>query len=342
MYLDYINYFRGFAILLVVLGHFLYFPESTVTEKLIKAIIKGGTSPFVFISGFLFHHIFYRRGFDYKKFMKNKLKNVLLPYTIVVIPGLIYAVHQHQLDLFIYEKNKILYTLLYYLSGNALTATWYIPFAMLLFIASPIFIKFIELEDRRQRIIIFLLLIISMIIQRPIRDLTINIFQAFIYFSPFYCLGIYISMNKERARDILEKNILYLGILWGITLALQVRYNILETMQKSILEIKGIDLVALEKFFICLFFLAIFMKLEKVNGIIGSMIKKSLDILAECSFGIFFIHNYFVLLFWERYHSGIGLLGSLRLGIGTIILSTLIVLIFKKIFEKKSRMLIGS
>ena len=161
MYLDYINYFRGFAILLVVLGHFLYFPESTVTEKLIKAIIKGGTSPFVFISGFLFHHIFYRRGFDYKKFMKNKLKNVLLPYTIVVIPGLIYAVHQHQLDLFIYEKNKILYTLLYYLSGNALTATWYIPFAMLLFIASPIFIKFIELEDRRQRIIIFLLLIIK-------------------------------------------------------------------------------------------------------------------------------------------------------------------------------------
>lgn len=263
MYLDYINYFRGFAILLVVLGHFLYFPESTVTEKLIKAIIKGGTSPFVFISGFLFHHIFYRRGFDYKKFMKNKLKNVLLPYTIVVIPGLIYAVHQHQLDLFIYEKNKILYTLLYYLSGNALTATWYIPFAMLLFIASPIFIKFIELEDRRQRIIIFLLLIISMIIQRPIRDLTINIFQAFIYFSPFYCLGIYISMNKERARDILEKNILYLGILWGITLALQVRYNILETMQKSIFEIKGIDLVAPEKFFICLFFLGVFMKLEQ-------------------------------------------------------------------------------
>ena len=97
-----------------------------------------------------------------------------------------------------------------------------------------------------------------MIIQRPIRDLTINIFQAFIYFSPFYCLGIYISMNKERARDILEKNILYLWNLWGITLALQVRYNILETMQKSIFEIKGIDLVAPEKFFICLFFLGVF------------------------------------------------------------------------------------
>lgn len=342
MYLDYINYFRGFAILLVVLGHFLYFPESTVTEKLIKAIIKGGTSPFVFISGFLFHHIFYRRGFDYKKFMKNKLKNVLLPYTIVVIPGLIYTVHQHQLDLFIYEKNKILYTLLYYLSGNALTATWYIPFAMLLFIASPIFIKFIELEDRRQRIIIFLLLIISMIIQRPIRDLTINIFQAFIYFSPFYCLGIYISMNKERARDILEKNILYLGILWGITLALQVRYNILETMQKSIFEIKGIDLVAPEKFFICLFFLGVFMKLEKVENSLGKIIKKSLSILADCSFGIFFIHNYFIFVFWERYHNGMDMLESLGLGVVTIILSTIIVLLFKKIFGKKSRILIGS
>ena len=52
--------------------------------------------------------------------MKNKLKNVLLPYTIVVIPGLIYAVHQHQLDLFIYEKNKILYTLLYIYQGMLL------------------------------------------------------------------------------------------------------------------------------------------------------------------------------------------------------------------------------
>ena len=84
------------------------------------------------------------------------------------------------------------------------------------------------------------------------------------------------------------------------------------------------------------------MKLEKVENSLGKMIKKSLSILADCSFGIFFIHNYFVLLFWERYHSGIGLLGSLRLGIGTIILSTLIVLIFKKIFGKKSRILIGS
>lgn len=107
MYLNYINYFRGFAILMVVLGHFLYFPESTVTEKLVKAVIKGGISPFVFISGFLFHHIFYRRGFDYKKFMKNKFKNVLLPYTIVVIPGLIYVVSQHNLDSYIYEKSKV-------------------------------------------------------------------------------------------------------------------------------------------------------------------------------------------------------------------------------------------
>ena len=39
------------------------------------------------------------------------------------------------------------------------------------------------------------------------------------------------------------------------------------------------------------------MKLEKVENSLGKMIKKSLSILADCSFGIFFIHNYFVLLF---------------------------------------------
>lgn len=342
MYLNYINYFRGFAILMVVLGHFLYFPESTVTEKLVKAVIKGGTSPFVFISGFLFHHIFYRRGFDYKKFMKNKFKNVLLPYTIVVIPGLIYVVSQHNLDSYIYEKSKVLYIILYYLSGNALTATWYIPFAMLLFLASPIFVKFINLKNSEQKVIIFLLLIISMIIQRPIRDLTINLFQAFIYFSPFYCLGIYVSMNKEKIGKILERNTLILGIIWLITLIFQVKYNILETTQKSIFEIKGVDLVVPEKFFICLFFLGLFIKLENLNNVLGDGIKKILNLLAECSFGIFFIHNYFILLFWEKYHTGIGILQSLTLGIVTIFLSTLIVLLFKKGLGKNSRILIGS
>ena len=84
------------------------------------------------------------------------------------------------------------------------------------------------------------------------------------------------------------------------------------------------------------------MKLEKINSNFGNVIKKALSILAECSFGIFFIHNYFILLFWERYHNGIGILKSLVLGITTTILSTIIVMLLKKIFGKKSRILIGS
>lgn len=181
-----------------------------------------------------------------------------------------------------------------------------------------------------------------MIIQRPIRDLTINLFQAFIYFSPFYCLGIYVSMNKEKIGKILERNTLILGIIWLITLIFQVKYNILETTQKSIFEIKGVDLVVPEKFFICLFFLGLFIKLENLNNVLGDGIKKILNLLAKCSFGIFFIHNYFILLFWEKYHTGIGILQSLTLGIVTIFLSTLIVLLFKKGLGKNSRILIGS
>ena len=47
-------------------------------------------------------------------------------------------------------------------------------------------------------------------------------------------------------------------------------------------------------------------------------------------------------MFWERYHNGMDMLESLELGIVSIILSTIIVLLFKKSFGKKSRILIGS
>lgn len=337
MYLNYINYFRGFAILMVVLGHFVYANSENEIGKLIGVILKGGTGPFVFISGFLFYHIFYKRGFNYKKFMINKIKNVLLPYTVIIFPALIYCVLSYGVNSNLYKTNKLAYILLYYYSGSALLPTWYIPFAMFLFLASPLFIKFIKISKTKQERIIFASLIISMIVQRPVYNLLLNIFQAFIYFFPFYSLGIYVALHREEVLKKLEKRSKLLFILWIGVIILQFKFNLLYSQHKSLFEFKGIDLMGIQKFIMCLILLVIFIKLDRIKGLY--FFKRILDQFADYSFGIFFIHGYLLLI---RYKFNFNLYEEILSGILAMYVSILIVWIFRKIFGKKSRMIVGS
>lgn len=79
------NHFRAIAILFIIAGH-SFGAVGMVFDHLyelsIRNFIAGGTSLFVFISGFLFHHVFYPK-FQYKKFLIQKCYNVLLPYLIL-------------------------------------------------------------------------------------------------------------------------------------------------------------------------------------------------------------------------------------------------------------------
>lgn len=337
MFLNYINYFRGFAILIVVLGHFVYANSNSEIIKLILTIFKGGTGPFVFISGFLFHHIFYRRGFNYKKFMVNKVKNVLLPYTIIIIPALTYCVLNYGINSNLYKNHKLLYVLIYYYSGSALFPTWYIPFAMFLFLASPIFIKFIRFSEKQQRVIIGLSLIISMIVQRPVHNMLLNIFQAFLYFFPFYSLGIYVSLYREEVLKKLEKTTKILLVLWIGIILLQFKFNLLDSKHKGLFELNGIDLMVVQKFIMCLLLLVLFVKLDRVKNL--KFLKKILEQFANYSFGIFFIHGYLLLI---RYKFNFNTLEEIISGVLAMYISIFIIWILRKIVGKNSRMIVGS
>ena len=85
MYVNSINYFRGISVIFIVFGHSLGLADFTydsIAGNTLFNITKGGTSFFVFISGFLFHHIFYEK-FKFKGFIIKKIKYVLLPYLIL-------------------------------------------------------------------------------------------------------------------------------------------------------------------------------------------------------------------------------------------------------------------
>lgn len=350
MFLSFINYFRGFAILLIVIGHLFGTVKvfnydnpymNTIFTKSIFSVVSGGTSLFVFISGFLFHHVFYSRGFNFKKFLINKLKNVLCPYLILMTPvvvyQLLYVPRYQKLHTTTLEFFKYLFLSLY--SGTMLLSTWYIPFAFLLFLSSPIFIKFIEMK-KYHKTLMFVMLLLGSIVHRPAHDFTVNVFQALVYFIPVYCLGIYISMEKDSFFEKFENKSYIFGLITLGILAFQIYTGKFINSHKSILICKGIDVVIFQKFFMCLYLVLFFNKYEKH---FNKVCKKIFETLAEYSFPIFFLHNYIIQFLYPAigFEKESGYIGLILLTILTLFLSIVFAYIVKKIFKKNSRYLIG-
>ena len=80
--LNYINIFRGLAILLIIMGHTMQFGNSNSVINLLNCeMICGGTALFIFISGFLFQHL--SGKYEFKNYMLKKWTNVIMPYLFV-------------------------------------------------------------------------------------------------------------------------------------------------------------------------------------------------------------------------------------------------------------------
>ena len=115
----------------------LFKKDNTLLFRSFYANVWNGTALFVFISGFLFYHIFYQRGFDYPKFMKQKFRNVFCPYCVTVL-GLFLMRILSQISM---HKSTWLADPLGLIYKHCMfySSLWYIPFVMVLFLASPIF-----------------------------------------------------------------------------------------------------------------------------------------------------------------------------------------------------------
>ena len=196
MFLNSLNHFRAIAIVFIVAGHCTYLanvsPE-TFPERVFATLIHGGTSLFVFISGFLFRYIFYKR-YHFKKFISGKLKKVLLPYTLLSTVPIFFLLFSREgyYSTFSPTGNSfvdyILPAFKYYITGSFTIAYWYIPFIMTVFLMSPLHAAFIKLPFKWQRLITFVLFVIALFIHRPVEN--ISIAQSVVYFTPVYLFGI--------------------------------------------------------------------------------------------------------------------------------------------------------
>ena len=279
-FLNYINVFRGLAILLIIMGHTMQFgTSSSLINTINKEIVCGGTALFIFISGFLFQHLSYK--FEYKNYLSKKWTNVIMPYLItfaglnpiIQIPALLSIGRVHNVP------------------------TWFIPMIVLFFLCSYLLLK-LEKKNILYKLLP-LLFLITFFLQRGDIEYkqVINlsyierymqyiayIFTGFIHFFSLYVFGMYCSKNKDIIDKFYDKRLL----LWILMITLSIldiiftykniycNYTVSKTMLTMLLlgYLKHYDEFILSH--------------NKTN--------KTLDIIAKYSFGLFFIHWYYLFI----------------------------------------------
>ena len=342
------DYFRGVAIILIVLGHSTLFGASTLPPE-ITNFFSGNTALFVFISGFFLHAVFYP-NIDYKKFMQKKVYNILYPTFFVSIAiMLFYAAYEVRLNTLELADDPVDRVLLlwkgFLIRGYAAAHLWYIPFIMLAFTLTPLYIKFIGKSWRLQVALIAGFCIISLFIHRPYK--LANTFQHLVYYTPFYLMGILYSEHKAWFSRHLTKLTAISSLLCALFLLMQSRIQpTIGIYHKHPFEYDGVDWQFMQKVALLIPLIYLCTKLSYAPR---DMFK--LKPLANISFGVYFLHYTIISLMLRVVYilapetilesPVLRTLLSLILSFITIMICSIIVFVIKRLTGKRSRMFIG-
>lgn len=329
-YLNYIHNFRGVAIIFVVGGHILYgwHDKSSIGYQIINSVFQNGTVLFIFIAGYLFQHL--SRGFEYKSYLEKKVTNVLLPYLIVSLPILVMRLYSGAPDYLVeiepdYAHWSVAHRCFWLLiTGAHLLPLWFVPMITLFYLCAPLLLAI----DRRPRYywVLILLVIVSLLVPRKELE---NIPRMFIHFLSVYVFGMFCSHYKN---ELLEFSKRWWKPMTALTLVVVI---------VSLFKIPLYDqMMYVQKMLLCWFFIYWLWRWD-------AHVPKITGFLAEISFGIFFVHFYFVIglrFVQERLlHIEIGeivLYWSIQF-IGVMVTTSVFIWVMQKIFGKRSRMLIG-
>lgn len=315
------HYFRAFAILMVmachsfaILGH----------EQINRIFFTSATHFFLFISGYLCQYLNDTRPTSAAVYYSKKLKNVVLPYvfftiiyTFTACPGGGLAVLPAHLAF-----------------GSAQGQLWYIPFVIPLFLFSPLILK---LSSRHFLSLLFFTALLAILFptrQYPFTYAWPGIFHLYAYFTVYYFLGFAYARYKDKVDAVILKPSYF---LFALTLALGllglIAYKRLGTPLVHLCEEDL--LISLQRLMLIPVILFLFTRLKDKKI-------KVLDILANCSFALFFLNNIAFTLAKACLPEARPLIVDILVFPLVVALLTLFILGIKKILGKYSRMVIGS
>lgn len=367
--LNYMTYFRAFAILMIVAGHTLCWGKYQQNiYYLNKYLFAGGTFLFIYIAGFLFQYLSYK--FNYLDFLKKKFTNVIMPYFVTVFPFAIYfAITCSDIHNPFYYLSKLEKFIGAMFFGQVINLPlWFIPMITIFFIISPVFIH-LQKNKTIWHSAIICSLIYTLISYRPITigglepiagkellDLApwyLQLyFKTFVYFLSTWLIGMASCNILKEKNEIIKKNSLHI-ILVSLT-----GYIFTYLVCNFYLGINPVTL-AIPRFLTIMMFLGLTLYIEDYIET-KVFLKKGLEVLADYSFGIFFIHFYIInFIYWHKFNFQYNVpaifnihkntlhccLHSIGTFLITVLLSITILFITKKILEilgiKNTRIFIG-
>jgi surface polysaccharide O-acyltransferase-like enzyme len=347
-YLPYIHNLRGLAILFIVGVHARGYDSNWISHPkahhFFHTLFDNGTVLFVFIAGFLFQHLTHSQ-FDFKKYLEQKFKVVILPYILISIPLILIRLKTGFDSLALPEdfyQYSLSYQFIYLLiTGLHMPPFWFIPMVFLIYLTSPL----LHAIDNRNfyRYVFPLVLLAGMFTYRP--EHNANPLLAYFHFLPIYIAGMWSSYNKERILGLGSRLLLPLVALYIIISAadlagwipLDRRLSFEQVLQEGLI---AFNIYVFKAIILCFILLIAFYKVRHVH-------LSWLELLGHYSFGIYFVHFIFITISMK-------ILMSLHIALDFSVLTFLMyytfillasvfsVYLLKKVTGNYSRYLIGS
>jgi hypothetical protein len=329
LFLPYIHTFRALAILFIVTGHAVdafIWPDGGDLERLLRIVFCNGSALFVFIAGYLFQHLSPR--FEARNYYISKIKNVLIPYLLISIPAIVLFTTVMQRNTVwdgFYQNPVWKQVVLFYLTGYHLAPLWFVPMITIFYVIAPALIKL----DRNHYLYYMLpfFAVISLLISRGSPS------QSFLHFLSVYVLGMACSRFKDLIGNAMVKYVFLIPVLVLYVAMALVEYR-LDTGTMTYWNY-------LQKVFASFFFLGL---LHRLNDRLTS---KTASTVAETSFGIFFLHAYFLTAgkltyahFFEQLPVG-SVIKLLLLSLVTFAICVPVILCIKRVLGHHSRYVIG-
>lgn len=336
---QHLHVFRGVAIMFIVGAHTIpsfNWSESPVIGRFLDSIFNQSSIFFFFIAGYLFQHLSGR--FTFKNYLNQKLKTVIAPYLLLSIPALyIFTQLIHRADMWgwFYTLPVWQQVSLFLLTGKHLAPLWFVPTITLFYLAAPLLLVI----DRRAPKLYWLILPLWTLSIYLGRDGPYGPIDKAIYLLPVYMAGMAFSHFYQQAASMAARLWFPLTI---VTLVGMAGHTLALTQPPAYLMLMKLPMAFL-----------LTVVLLRWHHLIG----KRLDYIAHISFGIFFIHAYFisaikvatVYLFHGRVYTGdaasdfTGNIWYFFIYAGVVLtLSVGTVWVAQKWLGKNSRMVIGA
>jgi peptidoglycan/LPS O-acetylase OafA/YrhL len=348
-FLSFLHSFRGFAIINIVAVHAFAFsnweesmknprnPISVVNELL----FHNSTIYFALISGLLYTAILKKKG--YPQFFKSKFKYVVLPYVFFT---LLYSVYDDNLIYQTSFENYLNVLPRNFIYGKAMFVFWYIPVLFFLYLVTPL-LDYIQQIEKWGNWLMAIIIATPLIVRREeVMELYNGDFLSYhnmIYFTGAYASGMFLAVNLEASLVWINRNRILLASLVMVS-SVALLYVILNDLDRiGVFSIQS-SLYYIQKIALSMLILLFFKGL-------GEKQPKWLQPIAKDAFTIFFLHAWFIFLLlgylgpipyvvlifkWNI------LLGGVLLFILSIAMSMLVAWLFRKLFGKYSRMIIGA